>query len=131
MFNCTGNKNNAAEADAPAADTLAVEAPAVVSYAGTYEGTLPCADCPGIKTTLVLNDADATYSLRQEYLNKEDGIFEENGTYEVNGDLIKLITPSSGELTYYKAVDGNVVLSDENGTINDGELKDFYVLTKQ
>ena len=25
-----------------------------LDWAGTYEATLPCADCPGIKTTVVL-----------------------------------------------------------------------------
>ncbi|MDE5451088.1 copper resistance protein NlpE N-terminal domain-containing protein, partial [Elizabethkingia meningoseptica] len=25
-----------------------------LDWAGTYEGTVPCADCPGIKTTITL-----------------------------------------------------------------------------
>lgn len=37
--------------------------------AGRYEGTLPCTDCRGIKTMLILNP-DSTYRLDQEYLGK-------------------------------------------------------------
>ncbi len=99
-------------------------------FYGTYEGTLPCADCGGIKTTLTVN-ADSTYYLKSEYLGVNDGVFETNGVYNLlNGDLLELITPSSGEKTYYKIQENAVVLSDEQGTINEGELAEYYVLKK-
>ena len=37
-----------------------------LSWGGVYQGVLPCADCEGIKTTLVLN-YDGTFSLSEEY----------------------------------------------------------------
>ena len=99
-------------------------------FYGTYEGTLPCADCGVIKTTLTVN-ADSTYYLKSEYLGVKDGVFETNGVYNLlNGDLLELITPSSGEKTYYKIQENAVVLSDEQGTINEGELAEYYVLKK-
>ncbi len=99
-------------------------------FYGTYEGTLPCADCGGIKTILTVN-ADSTYYLRSEYLGVKDGVFETNGVYNLlNGDLLELITPSSGEKTYYKIQENAVVLSDEQGTVNQGELAEYYVLKK-
>ncbi len=36
---------------------------------GTFYGTLPCADCPGIRYELTLND-DGTYVEQTEYLEK-------------------------------------------------------------
>lgn len=99
-------------------------------FYGTYEGTLPCADCGGIKTILTVN-ADSTYYLKSEYLGVKDGVFETNGVYNLlNGDLLELITPSSGEKTYYKIQENAVVLSDEQGTVNQGELAEYYVLKK-
>ncbi|GGF20050.1 copper resistance protein NlpE [Echinicola rosea] len=55
----------------------------------TYEGTLPCADCSGIKMTLRLeNRAEKNareYKLSQAYLGTTDGdrTFESSGVYEV------------------------------------------------
>lgn len=55
-------------------DSLSVTA----NFVGTYEGTIPCADCEGIKTELQVN-ADDTYELDSEYLGEKDGKFEEKG----------------------------------------------------
>lgn len=113
----------------------AVETPTEVAtkandFCGTYEGTLPCADCEGIKTILTVN-ADSTYYLKSEYLGVKDGVRETNGVYHlINGDLLELIRPSSGEKTYYKILENSVMLSDEKGTINQGELAEFYILKK-
>ena len=101
------------------------------NYYGIYEGTLPCADCGGIRTTLKIN-SDTTYELRSEYLGKKDGIFEESGIYNiVSENIIELVTPSSGEKTFYKILDGAVALSDSLGTLNSGELAEHYILKKQ
>ena len=40
-----------------------------LDWAGTYEGTTPCADCPGIRTTVQLR-SDGTFSLSQAYLER-------------------------------------------------------------
>lgn len=131
MVGCTGNKNSNTEST----DTVEVEnvevQPAV--GAGEYEGTLPCADCPGIKTTLVLNK-DYTYTLTQEYLEKEDGKFEQKGTfaYLENGKTIEL-TSDNNEKTHYNVYPdaGTVVLADATGAETEGDLANQYVLTKK
>lgn len=128
---CTGAKNNEAET---AVDSVATEVAEVVAptHIGTYEGTLPCADCDGIKTTLTIKD-EQTYDLRSEYLNKKDGLFEESGVYNLvdDGKIIELVTPSAGTKTYYKILENAVVLSDSLGTVNEGELAEMYILKKQ
>jgi uncharacterized lipoprotein NlpE involved in copper resistance len=40
-----------------------------LSWAGVYEGVLPCADCPGIKTRLTLR-RDGSYERVTEYLSR-------------------------------------------------------------
>ena len=103
-----------------------------VSFFGEYEGTLPAADCEGIKTTLTVNSA-STYTLISEYIGIKDGTFETSGVYKMpNDSLLELINPSSGEKTYYRIIDNEkVMLSDEKGTVNDGELAEYYILSKK
>lgn len=111
-------------------DSHIVQASDEQNIIGTYEGTLPCADCDGIRTTLTLNE-DTTYDLKSLYLGKEDPAIEECGTYTLLGDsLIELTTPSSNRKTYYKTFNNELMLSDAEGTENTGELAKFYILKK-
>lgn len=132
ITSCTGKQTSNNAQDADTVTVVAEEevvAPAA-NYYGTYEGTLPCADCSGIKTVLTLND-DTTYDLTQEYLEKEPA-FNESGTYTVENDLVTLITPSSGNKTYYKILDGKLALTpDSTGTMVEGEMAEHYILTKK
>src|SRR5690606_16721825 len=41
-----------------------------LGWNGTYEGTLPCADCPGIKATIELKD-DNTFTQHFDYLDRD------------------------------------------------------------
>ena len=99
---------------------------------GTYEGTLPAADCEGIKTMLVINE-DKTYTLKSEYIGQKDATFETSGVYHMIGDsIIELVTPSSREKTYYRMLNNKqVMLSDKEGTINQGSLAEHYILDKR
>ena len=86
------------------------------------------ASSEGIRTSLTVN-ADSTYSYKQEYIGEKDANFETNGVYHLIGkDLIQLVTPSSGEKTYYKRVKTGYMLSDSLGTVNQGELAEHYIL---
>ena len=88
------------------------------NFYGTYEGTLPAADCEGIKTTLTLNK-DKTYILRSEYIGEGE-------------NLIELSLTSSNEKSYYKILDGSkLMLSDKEGSINQGILSEHYILKKK
>ena len=99
---------------------------------GTYEGTLPAADCEGIKTMLVINE-DKTYTLKSEYIGQKDATFETSGVYHMIGDsIIELVTPSSREKTYYRMLNNKqVMMSDKEGTINQGSLAEHYILDKR
>lgn len=133
---CNGKKTVSADADhdsTSVADTIvAGENVDLTTVAGTYEGTLPAADCPGIKTVLTIN-ADSTYELKQDYIERKDGHDEASGVLQVlNGNVLMLVRPSSGEHTFYKVKDSkSIVMTDSLGNEAEGEMAKLYVLTKK
>lgn len=104
----------------------------LTSIAGTYEGTFPAADGPGIKTVLTIK-ADGTYQIEQDYIDQKDGHDEASGVFKVLDDnVLMLVRPSSGEHTFYKVKDANsIVLTDSVGNEPEGETAKFYVLKKK
>lgn len=133
---CNGKKTVSADADhdstSVADTTVAGDNVDLTTVAGTYEGTLPAADCPGIKTVLTIN-ADSTYELKQDYIERKDGHDEASGVLQVlNGNVLMLVRPSSGEHTFYKVKDSkSVVMTDSLGNEAEGEMAKLYVLTKK
>ncbi len=134
---CTGKKtpDNVDNQDSTSlVDSSAAIAPIdLTTIAGTYEGTLPAADGPGIKTIVTLN-ADSTYQITQNYLGrKKDVLDAASGVFKVlEGKVLMLVRPSSGEYTFYKVKDdNNIVLTDSLGNEPEGETAKFYVLTKK
>ena len=92
LFSCSGNpKADATQTDKNKQETAQVpdmhNAETSLDYWGVYEGTLPAASSPGIKTTLTLNK-DKTFTLRSEYIDEKDGIFNDKGTYTLDGNVL-------------------------------------------
>lgn len=137
LYSCTEKKTTAnatdkdstSVVDATATDDNYVDLAAV---SGTYEGTLPAADCPGIKTVLTIK-ADSTYQLQQDYIDKKNGHDEASGVFKVlDGKVLMLVRPSSGEQTYYKVKDNSsIVMTDSLGVEPEGETAKLYVLKKK
>lgn len=100
-----------------------------LDWNGTYEGTLPCADCPGIKATIELKD-DNTFTKHFEYLDR-DVEFTETGKIEwhKNGNSITLIS-EGGEKQQFKVKEGRLVMLNTDGEEITGQLADHYVLNK-
>lgn len=123
------DKDSTSVVDTTATDDNDVDLTAV---SGTYEGTLPAADCPGIKTVLTIK-ADSTYQLQQDYIDKKNGHDEASGVFKVlDGKVLMLVRPSSGEQTYYKVKDNNsIVMTDSLGVEPEGETAKLYVLKKK
>lgn len=126
--NATG-KDSTSVVDTTATDDNYVD---LATVSGTYEGTLPAADCPGIKTVLTIK-ADSTYQLQQDYIDKKNGHDEASGVFKVlDGKVLMLVRPSSGEQTYYKVKDNNsIVMTDSLGVEPEGETAKLYVLKKK
>jgi len=102
-----------------------------LDIAGTYAGTTPCADCPGIKTELTLNK-DNTYTKSMLYLEKNDNKpFIETGKWSIKGCVIT-ITPSdnSGEMKLF-AGENYIQMLDADGNKIAGDLEKMYILNKK
>ncbi|WKY93960.1 copper resistance protein NlpE [Vibrio metoecus] len=102
-----------------------------LDWAGIYQGTLPCADCGGIETELTIN-SDGTYKLTEQYLDKEGEPFVSEGTFAWD-ETGSIVTLQSGEQTGRQYLVGENTLThlDMHGQQIDGELAEFYVLSKQ
>ncbi len=102
-----------------------------LDWAGSYEGTLPCADCEGIETTLALND-DLTYQMNTNYLGRNDALEEEtSGTFswDENGAVITLENKTEAE-NRFKIGEGRIWALDSNGDMITGDLANHYILKK-
>ncbi len=85
----------------------------LTNFTGTFSGTLPCADCGGILTTLTLNE-DGTYILETEYQGKGDNNkFTDRGKWTPSEDLafVELGYDKKGEDSpvYYALIDKNTL----------------------
>ncbi|MHC5310885.1 copper resistance protein NlpE [Myroides sp. LJL116] len=100
-----------------------------VDWDGTYQGVIPCADCPGIKVTIVLNP-DGTFQREDVYMDKKDGTINETGsfTWDKTGTIVTL--KGKDQISQFKVQEGNIVMLDTDGNIIEGPLAQNYVLKK-
>ena len=96
-------------------------------YDAQYQGTLPCADCDGIVTTLTLNP-DGTFFMESEYLANKPVKFTQKGKYtEVEEGVVEL-TLDNNDKVYYQIEEGEAIMLDQNRKAPTGALADHYVL---
>jgi uncharacterized lipoprotein NlpE involved in copper resistance len=102
-----------------------------LDWAGTYFGTIPCADCEGIKTELTLKK-DKTYLLKASYLGEDIQLIEESGTFSWNmaGNMITLSGVKNKPNQYFVGENKLIQLDMEGNRIT-GSLAKNYVLNKQ
>ena len=98
------------------------------SIAGTYNGVLP----PNVETTLTLN-ADGTYLLTQTFKEKQNDQERLSGTFQVlDGNILMLVHPSSGDNIFYKVRDGNcIILIDSSKNAPKRKEAKHFVLRKK
>lgn len=118
---------------APAPRSASTPTPADTSqtaldWAGVYQGTLPCADCAGIETTLELR-ADGHYRLSETYLAKGKP-FVTRGTFawQAGGGAIALDAAASHRRFWLG--EGLIWHLDLEGKVISGALAEAYVLRK-
>ncbi|HMO62405.1 MAG TPA: copper resistance protein NlpE [Ferruginibacter sp.] len=137
-FCCSCNsseQNNTAAADTAFEPPKIVPATAdnsrtSVDWPGTYKGTLPCADCQGIETTLTIDTA-LNYTLTQLYLGKSTKPFEQKGSFSWNGaGGIITLSGISNAPSQYLVGENVLVQLDLEGNRISGELADKYRLQK-
>ena len=87
---------------------------------------------PNVETALTLN-ADGTYLLIQAYKEKQKEQEMLRGTFQVlDGNILMLVHPSSGDNIFYKVRDGNcIILIDSFGNEPQKEVRKNYILKKK
>ena len=102
-----------------------------LDYLGTYKGVLPCADCEGIETEIVLNK-DETYTKKTKYLGKDETVIEELGdfTWLEDGTRMSLEGLDSEPVLYFVA-EGKLIQLDEDGNKIEGDMGKNHELIKQ
>jgi uncharacterized lipoprotein NlpE involved in copper resistance len=102
-----------------------------LDWMGTYEGTLPCADCEGIKTIIELNQ-NCSFTTREEYLNKPGNIVAQSGRFEwdKSGMVITLIIEGEAN-NKYKVVENALIHLDMEGNEIKGSMAHLYRLGKK
>jgi len=94
-------------------------------YTGTYKGTLPAADGPGITTVLALLP-DYTFNLKQTYLNNAGRVFESSGKWAPTEDLSSIVLnydkDFSEQMRFYFVDKNTIEKLDANGERINSEL---------
>lgn len=98
-----------------------------LSYAGTYEGTIPCADCPGIDMVITL-DYKGNYTKKMVYQGKEpDNTFTSSGVF-VWDDKGTVITLQEKDSEKFMVIENGLLMLDTDGKKITGENADLYRL---
>lgn len=103
-----------------------------LDWNGLYKGVLPCADCEGIETNIILN-ADYTYLIQTKYLGKgETKPIEKTGsfTWNAEGNTVLFSGVENAPNQYFVA-ENKIIQLDMAGKKIEGKLAENYILTKQ
>ena len=103
-----------------------------LDWNGMYKGVLPCADCEGIETNIILN-TDNTYLIQTKYLGKgETKPVEKTGSFTRNAEGNTVIFSGvENAPNQYFVGENKLIQLDLAGKKIDGKLAEKYVLTKQ
>lgn len=98
---------------------------------GTYTGTLPCADCPGINVEIIL-DADKSFTYNSTYIDRNDNQpFEDIGEWSLKGDILTLTYDDSSTPTKFFIGEGYIQQLDGDGKKITGKLANMFILKKK
>ncbi|WP_214000583.1 META domain-containing protein [Arsukibacterium sp.] len=100
-----------------------------LDWPGSYQGVLPCADCPGIKMTLQL-DANQRYRLTRYYQERADEPEQTEGEFRWSSDG-RQIQLDDATNSQFLVGENRVLLLSPQGERITGELADQYWLDKQ
>lgn len=102
-----------------------------VDLTGAYRGLMPCADCEGIRTEIVL-DEKGRYTISRVYVGKRGSRSHNSGFYKYDGSsgVVYLTDKKGGVEGSYLYKEGNLVMLDGDGKRVEGELANMYVLER-
>lgn len=120
------------EANAPARDSLPTgdNSRNALDWAGTYRGTLPCADCEGIATRIALN-ADGTYRHEATHLGKSKDPIVTEGAFSWESDGGRIVLTGLEGMHRYRVGEEVLIMLDAEGNAITGELAERYRLPRE
>lgn len=100
-----------------------------IQWEGSYFTTLPCADCPGIDTKIVLKKNE-TFWMSSDYQERDFAV-QDSGTFfwDKNNAIINL--KGVEHIIKAKVLDNALILLDRNGNEIDNDFSDLYIMKKQ
>lgn len=102
-----------------------------IDISGNYTGVLPCVNCTGIATELLLR-ADSTFYKKSEFQGMEKPqVIEERGTYTWNDSLSVIILDKVMGGNRYAVGENSLIHLDLDGNKITGEKAKMYILNKQ
>ncbi|MFT0531708.1 copper resistance protein NlpE [Castellaniella hirudinis] len=118
----------ASPATPPAAADAQHNARLSLDWAGTYRGLLPCADCAGLETTVVLRQ-DQTYHLQTRYIGKGGQVDNQAGVFDWGPEGRTVTLPGPAPEHYFVGEGWLLRLASDGSRIS-GPLADHYRLNK-
>ncbi len=101
-----------------------------LDWQGTYSGMLPCADCEGIRTTLILLD-DHTYVLKSFYIGMSGQEDIQRGKFTWNDAGSAISLSENGEDAVQLLVGENrLFVLDREGNRITGDMAELYILSR-
>lgn len=100
----------------------------IENFPVVYSGVIPCADCPGIDYTLVLEENHFTEW--SHYIDRSQNLFHQEGTWTLKSDTLKLYTPQGDINKTFLYDEQNLSMLDHNLQKINGELEGNYQLTR-
>jgi copper homeostasis protein (lipoprotein) len=99
-----------------------------LDWPGTYSGVLPCASCPGIKTSVTLN-ADGSYERSLLYIDEQPIPRSSSGTFSWDeAGRIVTLAGEGDEAQQYQVGEHVLFHLDRDGQRIEGELAASYLL---
>lgn len=100
-----------------------------LDWAGTYGGTLPCADCPGIRTRIELRE-DGTFTRSLMYLDEDERPRTDTGRFTWDDSGSRITLGEGANAQPYQVGENVLFHLDQSGQRITGELAAAYRLEK-
>ncbi|EEO27546.2 copper resistance protein NlpE [Oxalobacter paraformigenes] len=94
---------------------------------GMYAGTIPCADCPGIKTAVTFNQ-DGSVVETQLYENTDGASLSQVGTWKMDKGIVTVTFPFDTQYFIVKSAD-SIEMTNKEGKRSE-TMADQYILKK-
>lgn len=104
------------------------ESDSIEELPAVFTGMLPCVDCPGIQTYLLI-EKDGFTELNW-YLDRSPDPFKTEGLWTLNGDTLSLYNTERELLKTYLYDENSVALLGQNRQQITGETSEMYTLEK-